>query len=127
LEKADNTTIWKTIRHYNTFQRAIPLLNSKTQLHDKCDELRNALFPPRVTDPTPSLPENISYKEDLSDEIGLIIRREISRTIRHLNLDSAPGNDGLGYQVIARFDEASPTSLPLLLNAMLKYSVYPVS
>jgi hypothetical protein len=48
LEKTDNTTIWKTIRRHNTHQRAIPPLNSKTQFHDKCDELRNALFPPRV-------------------------------------------------------------------------------
>jgi hypothetical protein len=127
LEKTHNTTIWKTIRRHNTHQRAIPPLNSKTQFHDKCDELHNALFPPRVTDPTLSLLGNISYKEDRSDEIGLITRREISWTIRHLNLNSAPGNDGLGYQVIAQFDEASPTSLPLLFNAMLKYSVHPVS
>jgi hypothetical protein len=33
----------------------------------------------------------------------------------------------IGYKVIARFDEASPTLLPFLPNAMLMYSVYPVS
>jgi hypothetical protein len=72
------------------------------------------------------LPENISYVEDLSDETVLITQREISQTIRHGNLSSAPGNNGLGYQVIAHFDKASPTLLPLLFNAMLKYSVHSI-
>jgi hypothetical protein len=80
-----------------------------------------------VTTLPSSLPTNIAFKEDLLKEVAQITRREISKTIKHLNLNSARGNDGIGYQIIARFDEASPSPLPLLFNAMLKHSIHPSS
>jgi hypothetical protein len=69
-----------------------------------------------------SLPTNIAFKEDLLEEVAPITRREISQTIKHLNLNSASRNDGIGYQIIARFDEAS---LSISLHLMYTLTTLP--
>jgi ribonuclease HI len=101
-------------------------LEGHTEFKDKCAALRAALFPATNHRPHPPLPADfLTSKKDLRHHTRKVTTLEVQLAVNHLRYGTSVGPDGISYTTLRHVHEATPTLLPLLFDACLKYTVHP--
>jgi len=124
LEATSTRTVWKTIKHHNTYHKPIPPLEGRSDFQGKCDVLRAALFP-NTLQPTPLPPNLLTSKKDLCRYTNSVTVFDVKRAIAHLKYGISVRPDNITYDTLRRFNEAAPLLLPQLFTACLKYVAHP--
>jgi len=126
LQAASSKNIWKTIYHHNTHHKPIPPLNGQTTFKDKCDVLRNALFPSVNTNPRTRLPPDLlTSTKDIRHHTRPVTLQETHLAITHLKYGTSVGPDDISYSTLRHFNAAAPHLLPQLFTAYLTWGIHP--
>jgi len=116
LKATSTRTVWKTIKHYNTHHKPIPLLEGHLDLQGKCDVLQAVLFP-NTLQPTLLPPNLLTSKKDLSHHTNSVTVFDVKLAIAHLKYRTSVGPDNITYDTLRCFNEAAPLLLPHLFTA----------
>jgi ribonuclease HI len=126
LEMTNTTNVWKTIRNKQTHRQPIPPLRGKSAFKDKCNLLRNTLFP--TPKDLQDLPQNfVTSKSDISNEFFLTTPEEVSLHIKAARKLAAVGADKINYSVIENIQQADPEILPRIFNELYITGAHPKS
>jgi ribonuclease HI len=125
LTKTDSKSVWKVIKNHHTHHKPIPPLNGITSFDNKCELLRQTLFPHNLTDTQPLPPDFVTASHDLSNNFAEVTTTEVDTFLQKVNNASSPGHDGISYPIIKRIHAIKPHLLPQLYTAILQQGSHP--
>ena len=103
--------------------RAVPALDGRSAFQDKCDLLREVLFPPPEANSLP--PQLKPPLADLHQEFSPVSQGEISRALSLSNRLAAPGYDRVNHKMLASLHDCAPDLLAHLFTSSVVVGHFP--